>query len=83
MVNEDTVVSTLLEIQPDRSVPGPEPVLIMFQPFLRFNVDSCFVDVCADKECTFQPFLRFNGSCVWLLWVFKFFFGFLSSRRSV
>jgi len=25
--------------------------------------------------------LRFNGPCVWLLWVFKFFFGFLSSRR--
>jgi len=27
--------------------------------------------------------LRFNGSCGWLLWVFKFFFGFLSSRRLV
>jgi len=27
--------------------------------------------------------LRFWGSCVWLLWVFKFFFGFLSLRRSV
>jgi len=26
--------------------------------------------------------LRFWGLCVWLLWVFKFFFGFLSSRRS-
>jgi len=26
--------------------------------------------------------LRFNGSCVWLLWVFKFFCCFLSSRRS-
>ena len=24
----------------------------------------------------FQPFLRFWGLCVWLLWVFKFFFGF-------
>jgi len=27
--------------------------------------------------------LRFYCSCGWLLWVFKFFFGFLSSRRSV
>jgi len=27
--------------------------------------------------------LRFWGLCGWLLWVFKFFFGFLSSRRSV
>jgi len=26
--------------------------------------------------------LRFNGSCIRFLWVFKFFFGFLSSRRS-
>ncbi len=26
---------------------------------------------------TFQPFLRFYRSCFWLLWVFKFFFGFL------
>jgi hypothetical protein len=24
----------------------------------------------------FQPFLRFWGLCGWLLWVFKFFFGF-------
>ena len=31
----------------------------------------------------FQPFLRFWGLCGWFLWVFKFFFGFLSSRRSV
>ena len=31
----------------------------------------------------FQPFLRFWGSRIWFLWVFKFFFGFLSSRRSV
>jgi hypothetical protein len=30
----------------------------------------------------FQPFLRFWGLCSWFLWVFKFFFGFLSSRRS-
>jgi len=27
--------------------------------------------------------LRFWGSRIWFLWVFKFFFGFLSSRRSV
>jgi len=26
--------------------------------------------------------LRFYRSCGWFLWVFKFFFGFLSSRRS-
>jgi hypothetical protein len=26
--------------------------------------------------------LRFWGLCVWLLWVFKFFFGFLWARRS-
>ena len=31
----------------------------------------------------FQPFLRFWGLCIRFLWVFKFFFGFLSSRRSV
>ncbi|MFZ8838044.1 MAG: hypothetical protein ACO2PM_03755 [Pyrobaculum sp.] len=30
-----------------------------------------------DSLDKFQPFLRFNGSCVRLLWVFKFFFGFL------
>ncbi len=35
-----------------------------------------------DIEIMFQPFLRFYRSCVRLLWVFKFFFGFLSSRRS-
>jgi hypothetical protein len=34
------------------------------------------------RQRAFQPFLRFLGSCGWLLWVFKFFFGFLSSRRS-
>ncbi len=33
-------------------------------------------------EKRFQPFLRFYRLCVWFLWVFKFFFGFLSSRRS-
>jgi len=27
--------------------------------------------------------LRFWGLCIRFLWVFKFFFGFLSSRRSV
>jgi len=27
--------------------------------------------------------LRFYRACVRFLWVFKFFFGFLSSRRSV
>jgi len=27
--------------------------------------------------------LRFWGLYIWFLWVFKFFFGFLSSRRSV
>ncbi len=30
----------------------------------------------------FQPFLRFWGLCIRLLWVFKFFFGFLWVRRS-
>jgi hypothetical protein len=29
------------------------------------------------RPAVFQPFLRFWGLCVWLLWVFKFFFGFL------
>ena len=49
----------------------------MFQPFLRFNVTAS-VEVEGDIDTMrFQPFLRFNGSCVWLLWVFKFFFGFL------
>jgi hypothetical protein len=33
--------------------------------------DSCI------EEWEFQPFLRFYHSCGWLLWVFKFFFGFL------
>ncbi len=46
-----------------------------FQPFLRFNIAEALRR--RDGVTLFQPFLRFNGSCVWFLWVFKFFFGFL------
>ncbi len=51
-----------------------------FQPFLRFYSGGAATTATASN--TFQPFLRFYRSCGWLLWVFKFFFGFLSSRRS-
>ena len=53
-----------------------------FQPFLRFYlfVASRLIFGIYD---VFQPFLRFYRACVRFLWVFKFFFGFLSSRRSV
>jgi hypothetical protein len=57
-------------------------VLIEFQPFLRFYRTLLSCPLRVDSLHRFQPFLRFWGSCVWLLWVFKFFFGFLSSRRS-
>ncbi len=47
----------------------------MFQPFLRFKVLHSTPTLMARRR-GFQPFLRFKGSCVWLLCVFKFFFGF-------
>ena len=48
-----------------------------FQPFLRFNQRISSILHFTARDGLFQPFLRFNGSCVRLLWVFKFFFGFL------
>jgi len=48
----------------------------MFQPFLRF----CNETPWGPHQTLFgmfQPFLRFYSLCVRLLWVFKFFLGFL------
>jgi len=80
-------VSTLLEIQrpgarPGRRYGGHLGVVLghvyeEFQPFLRFNEDVAIMLIDYANVNMFQPFLRFNGSCGWLLWVFKFFFGFL------
>ena len=68
-------VSTLLEIQPPQAETENPRHALRFQPFLRFNMIK--IGFSFIKGGTgFQPFLRFNGSCVWLLWVFKFFFGF-------
>jgi hypothetical protein len=53
-----------------------------FQPFLRFWNAAGRARLIHEEIIVFQPFLRFWGLCGWLLWVFKFFFGFLSSRRS-
>ncbi len=50
---------------------------VEFQPFLRFWPTGCCSTAGRSTSTWFQPFLRFWGSCVWLLWVFKFFFGFL------
>ncbi len=55
-------------------------IRITFQPFLRFWSAGPYGN--SFNYAMFQPFLRFYHSCGWLLWVFKFFFGFLSSRRS-
>ena len=70
------IVSTLLEIL-DLCYNGYSVTKYRrFQPFLRFwNVDKSKMHISHVHE--FQPFLRFWGLCVWLLWVFKFFFGFL------
>ncbi len=53
-----------------------------FQPFLRFYRDVVIENLDFRDVIKFQPFLRFYRSCVRLLWVFKFFFGFLWVRRS-
>ncbi len=71
------IVSTLLEILgPAGAYAGYAEAKFSFQPFLRFwrfDFDR-LVRQFLDGE--FQPFLRFWGLCVWLLWFFKFFFGF-------
>ncbi len=68
------VVSTLLEIQ---------PTLTELELYAQLHVSTLLEIQPSDgrsgfttKSHLFQPFLRFNGSRVWLLWVFKFFFGF-------
>ncbi len=70
-------VSTLLEILAAGEASEPQHAVVPFQPFLRFwEKPSREVD-CVTALQPFQPFLRFWGLCVWFLWVFKFFFGFL------
>ena len=57
--------------------------LDLFQPFLRFwLLFDCVIERAPCKLDLFQPFLRFWSLCSWFLRVFKFFFGFLSFRRS-
>jgi hypothetical protein len=81
-VQRHDAVSTLLEIrhrcilhhEPLAVRPGVSTLLEIRQSLDKFGNPK--------KWILFQPFLRFDGSCVWLLWVFKFFFGFLSLRRS-
>ena len=78
------MVSTLHEILDIRLDVLPVSLQdLAFQPFLRFwrFYIHRFIIFMTSQE--FQPFLRFWGSRIWFLWVFKFFFGFLSSRRSV
>ena len=56
---------------------------VPFQSFLRFYGKQDYKGRDVVYRRLFQSFLRFYRSCGWLLWVFKFFFGFLSPRRSV
>jgi hypothetical protein len=54
-----------------------------FQPFLRFWITFIIRGTTVVfVRILFQPFLRFWSLCSWFLRVFKFFFGFLSFRRS-
>ena len=78
-------VSTLLEIQLCFNKWRISSSYDLFQPFLRFNyaMGLLYVSPRDLKYHVFQPFLRFDSLCARFLWVFKFFFGFLSSRRSV
>ncbi len=49
-----------------------------FQPFLRFyRIRKWGGGTLVLPLTEFQPFLRFYCLCVRLLWIFKFFFGFL------
>ena len=54
-----------------------ETLVCKFQPFLRFYPAAHVAALVQFQFLGFQPFLRFYCSCVWFLWVFKFFFGFL------
>ena len=75
-------VSTLLEILATLQELIQLGYALKFQPFLRFWFDFYVGQDGEAIRYVFQPFLRFWGLCVWLLWVFKFFFGFLQVRRS-
>ncbi len=73
------MVSTLLEILDVAAsiLIVPRNCRMEFQPFLRFWLVIEEMRNVMMFGCPFQPFLRFWGLCVWFLWVFKFFFGFL------
>ena len=69
-------VSTLLEILAVIKVGGSSPSSRPVSTLLEILAERS--SLCsAPTTHLFQPFLRFWGLCGWLLWVFKFFFGFL------
>ncbi len=70
-------VSTLLEILVLRQQPGEKYEVCDVSTLLEILAVAEHLHMPAMQKSVFQPFLRFWGLCVWFLWVFKFFFGFL------
>ncbi len=79
-------VSTLLEIDStgiDWMVCRIALVSDVFQPFLRFYLQDVGLEIRPVAAPAVSTLLEILPLVWWVVVVFKFFFGFLSSRRSV